>query len=249
MAITEKGNAKNVANFSKLITVCKSFGTKYNPSKTAIKVANLDAKLVVFQQQLQDTKDTDEAESTARNQRKTGFKDYNKYSTRVLSALKATDATQETIDDAISINKKIQGERITDLPKAKPAVDGKEAEEVKTISTSQKSYTNIVDHFKKFKTLLIAQGAIYAPNETDLQVAALTTYITNLDTLNKAVDTAEIAASNARIARDHSYYDEKTGLVDIAAAVKDYVKSVYNAGSPEHKLVTAIQFTNPPKKQ
>jgi hypothetical protein len=48
MATTEKGHAKNVANFSKLIAVCKGFGTKYNPSKTAIKVANLDAKLVVF---------------------------------------------------------------------------------------------------------------------------------------------------------------------------------------------------------
>jgi len=47
---TEKGHAKNVANFSKLIAVCKAFGTKYNPSKTAIKVANLDAKLVVYRQ-------------------------------------------------------------------------------------------------------------------------------------------------------------------------------------------------------
>lgn len=70
MATTEKGHAKNVANFSKLITVWKGFGTKYNPSKTAIKVANLDAKLVVFLQQLQDIKDTDQAESTARNNRK-----------------------------------------------------------------------------------------------------------------------------------------------------------------------------------
>lgn len=248
MATTEKGHAKNVANFSKLITVCKGFGTKYNPSKTAIKVANLDAKLVVFLQQLQDIKDTDQAKSTAKNNRKAGFKDYNKYSTRLLSALKATDATEETIDDAISINKKIQGERITDEPKSKPAADGKTEDDDNSISTSQKSYTNIADHFKKFKTLLVAQGATYAPNETELQVAALTTYIANLDVLNKAVDTAETAASNAKIARNHNFYDDKTGIVNIANTVKDYVKSVYNAGSPEHKLVTAITFTKPPKK-
>jgi hypothetical protein len=248
MATTERGHAKNVANFSKLITVCKGFSTKYNPSKTAIKLATLDAKLIVFVQQLQEIKDTDQAESTARNNRKMGFTDYNKYATRLLSALKATDATQETINDAISINKKIQGERITDQPKTKSETDDNASEKDKTISTSQKSYTNIADHFKKFKTLLVAQGTIYAPNETELQVTALTAYIANLDTLNKAVDTAETAASNAKIARNHNFYDEKTGIVDIANAVKEYVKSVYNAGSPEHKLVTGIPFTKPPKK-
>jgi hypothetical protein len=245
---SEKGNAKNVANFSKLITVCKGFGTKYNPSKTAIKILNLDAKLVTLQNQLQNIKDTAQAENTARNNRRVGFNNYNKFSTRVLGAFKATDATQESIDDAISINKKIQGERITDEPKAKPKAEGEEPSEDDTISTSQKSYTNIVDHFKKFKTLLVSQAAFYTPNEADLQITVITAYINNLETLNNLVDTAETAASNSRIARNHSFYDDKTGIVDIANAVKDYVKSVYNAGSPEHKLVTAIPFTKPPKK-
>lgn len=248
MPTTEKGHAKNVANFSKLITVCKSFDKQYNPSKTAIKITNLEAQLTVYLQQLQDIKDTAQAETTARNNRKAGFKDYNKYSTRLLGALKATDASQEAIDNAISTNKKIQGERITDKPKAKTTTDGKESEEDNTISTSQKSYTNIADHFKKFETLLTSQAAVYTPNETELQITSLNTYITNLDTLNQAVDTAETAASNSRITRDHSFYDDKTGIVDLANAVKDYVKSVFNAGSPEHKLVTAITFTKSPKK-
>jgi hypothetical protein len=248
MPTSEKGHAKNVANFSKLITVCKGFGTKYNPSKTAIKILNLDAKLVTYKTQLQDIKDTAQAENTARNNRAVGFKGYNIFSTRVLGALKATDASQETIDDAISINKKIQGERITDEPKSKPSADGKEESEDDSISTSQKSYTNIVDHFKKFKTLLVSQAAVYTPNETDLQITAITAYINNLDNLNNLVDTAETASNNSRIARDHSFYDDKTGIVDIANAIKDYIKSVYSAGSPEHKSATAISFTKPPKK-
>ena len=53
------------------------------------------------------------------------------------------------------------------------------------------------------------------------------------------------AIKNARIARDHSFYDEKTGIPDIANAVKEYIKSVYGAGSPEYKLATAIQFIQP----
>ena len=131
MPTTEKGNAKNVANFSKLITVCRGFSTKYNPSKTAIKLLNLEAKFLIFKAQLQDIKDTAQTESTARNNRATAFNGYNKFSTRVLGALKATDASQASIDDAISINKKIQGERITDLPKSKSSADGKETSDKK----------------------------------------------------------------------------------------------------------------------
>ena len=89
------------------------------------------------------------------------------------------------------------------------------------------------------------QGAIYNPNETDLKVTALAAYVTNLEALNDAVDTTETAIKNARIARDHSFYDEKTGIPDISNAVKEYIKSVYGAGSPEYKLATAIQFTQP----
>lgn len=238
---SEKGHAKNVANFSKLIEVCKGFGTKYNPSKSAIKVANLTIKLNTSKQQLQDIKDTAQAETTARNNRAIGFKGNNKFATRITAAVKASDATAESIADAISINKKIQGERITDTPKAKPATEG-EADD-NTNSTSQLSYTNIVDHYKKYKTLLTSIATVYIPNETELQTASVNTYINTLEALNNAVDVAETAASNALIARNNGFYNETTGIPVIAQAVKDYVKSVYGAGSPEHKLVTKITFS------
>ncbi len=242
---SEKGHARNVANLSKLIEVCKGFGAKYNPSKTSIKVANLTIKLTTSKQQLQDIKDTAQAETTARNNRVIAFKGNNKFSTRILAAIKSSDASAESIADAISINKKIQGERITEAKKTK-AADGTETDN--SISTSQMSYTNIVDHYKKYKTLLTSIAAVYTPNETELQTAAVNTYITNLETLNNAVDTAETAASNSLIARDKGFYADATGIPDTAQATKDYVKSVYGAGSPEHKLLTKITFSKPTKK-
>jgi hypothetical protein len=245
MSTSEKGHAKNVANLSKLIKVCQGFGVKYNPTKAAIKVANLQIKFNTTTTQLQDIKDGVVANKTAINNRKVGFKGFNKYATRILGSLKATDASTETIENAISINKKIQGERITAEKKPQPKGDSTTPPEDNSISTSQQSFTNIVDHFKKLRTLLTNQGAIYNPNETDLKVTAIATYITNLETLNDAVDTTETAIKNARIARDHSFYDEKTGIPDIANAVKEYIKSVYGAGSPEYKLATAIQFIQP----
>jgi len=245
---SEKGHAKNVDNFSLLIEVCKGFGTKYNPSKTSIKVANLTIKLNQSKTQLQDVKDKDQAESTARNNRAIAFKDKGIFSTKLLAAIKATDATDETIADAISINKKIQGERLTAEKKAKPATEGATEETPKTISTSQLSYTNIVDHYKKYKTLLTSIASIYTPNETELQTTAVNAYITNLETLNNTVDTAATAASNSLIARDKGFYDEKTGLPETAQDVKEYIKSVYGASSPEYKMAAKIKFTYPPKK-
>jgi hypothetical protein len=245
---SEKGHAKNVDNFSLLIEVCKGFGTKYNPSKASIKVANLTIKLNQSKTQLQDVKDKDQAESTARNNRAIAFKDKGIFSTKLLAAIKATDATDETIADAISINKKIQGERLTADKKAKPTTEGAAEETPKTISTSQLSYTNIVDHYKKFKTLLTSIATIYTPNEAELQTSAVNTYITNLETLNNTVDTAATAASNSLIARDKGFYDEKTGLPETAQDVKEYIKSVYGASSPEYKMAAKIKFTYPPKK-
>jgi hypothetical protein len=242
---SEKGHAKNIANFKKFIIVCQGYGAKYNPTKTSIKVANLQTRYTQVFTMLDDIKTAVTTNKTAINNRKVGFKGYRKYSTRILSALKATDATPETIDNAISINKKIQGERITAEKKAKPTGDSTTPPEDTSISTSQQSYTNIVDHYKKLKTLLVAQAAVYAPNETDLQTATVTTYATNLETLNNSVDTTNTALSNQRIARNHSFYDDTTGLIDTINAAKDYIASVYGKTSPEYKLASAIQFSKP----
>jgi len=95
------------------------------------------------------------------------------------------------------------------------------------------------------KTLLVAQAAVYAPNETDLQTATVTTYATNLETLNNSVDTTNTALSNQRIARNHSFYDDTTGLIDTINAAKDYIASVYGKTSPEYKLASAIKFSKP----
>jgi hypothetical protein len=243
---SEKGHAKNVANLSKLIEVCKGFGTKYNPAKTALKVANLETKLTDSKADLQSVKDTNQAESTVRNNRKVSFKGKNKLSTRFLAALKTSEGvSDETIEDAASINKKVQGERITDLP----TINNTEGtpEKDNTISTAQLSYTNIVDHYKKYRTLIVSLGANYAPNETDVNLASLTAKITEWETLNEQVDTAETASKNALIKRDKNFYTEKTGIPDLGADVKEYVKSVFGAGSPEHKMVTKISFSNPTK--
>jgi len=245
---SETGHAKNVANLSKLIEVCKGFGTKYNPSKAALKLTALETKLTSCTTDLQEQKNAEQAETTVRNNRYVAFKDRSKFSTKLFAAIKTSDVTDETIADAASINKKIKGEKIGDTAKAKTTADAAATEEPKTISTAQLSYTNIVDHFKKYETLLTSLGTNYAPNENELKLATLSTQIAAWETLNNQVDVAETASKNALIKRDKNFYADKTGIPDIAADVKEYIKSVFGAGSPEHKMVTKITFSKPKSK-
>jgi hypothetical protein len=137
----------------------------------------------------------------ATNAREISFKPLKKLATKTVNALAATDATKQTVDDAQTINFKIQGRRAKALPVAKTVKEGDAAAVDNSISVSQQSFDNQVDHFAKLIQTLTAE-TLYKPNEVELQVASLNTLLTDLKAKNKAVITATAAASNARIARD-----------------------------------------------
>jgi hypothetical protein len=84
---------------------------------------------------------------------------------------------------------------------------------------------------------------LYTPNESELQVPSLNAVLADLKTKNSAVILATTNASNARINRDKVLYADLTGLYDIAQAVKQYVKSVFDASSPQFKQVSGVKFT------
>jgi hypothetical protein len=64
---SEKGHAKNVANFKKFIIVCQGYGAKYNPTKTSIKVANLQTRYTQVFTMLDDIKTAVTTNKTAIN--------------------------------------------------------------------------------------------------------------------------------------------------------------------------------------
>jgi hypothetical protein len=163
-------------------------------------------------------------------------------STKVVNALAATEATAQTVDDVKSTNNKIQGKRAktVEKPNAKSLAAG--AAPVKTASTSQQSYDKLIDHFAQLIATLTAEPK-YLPNENELKVATLNTLLTDLRTKNTAVISATTALSNARIARDTALYAETTGMLDVAQDVKQYVKSLSGASSPQYKQVSKLKFT------
>lgn len=239
----ETGHAKNVANFKRMITFCVSYQTDYSPSKQALQVANLQVQLSNAENVLANVKTTERAFNNATNLRMDAFSPLKKLATRVVNALEATEATKETIKDAVSINRKIQGKRANkkEVQEEKPVDVNATPPADKKISASQQSYDQLIEHTAKLLQLVSTEVS-YNPNEVDLKVATLQSVLSNLNAANEAVINAYTQWSNTRIERDQLLYNPVNGIVKTAADIKKYVKSVYTATGPKYKQISSLEF-------
>ena len=242
---SESGHPINVANFDEMISYVTGYGTIYNPSKSSIKLVALQTIATNVKTATTAVNSALPAYSNAVSAREVGFDPLSKLTTRIINALKATDTTTQVDDSAVTLARKIQGTRAkakkTEAEKTALATEGTVVTEN---SSSQMSYDNRLESFDKLIKLL-ASVALYAPNEADLKVTALTTYYNDLKAKNAAVIAASVPLSNARISRNDILYKTNTGLVDIAFDVKVYVKSVFGATSPQYKQISKLKFTKP----
>ena len=240
---SETGHAKNVANFEDLISFCTGYGATYNPSKNAIKLAQLNALLTSAKSSLNIVNTSLNPFNNAVNAREIAFAPLSKLVTRVINALDATDATPQVVKDSKTIARKLQGRRatvkiatITDNPLTS------ENEAQKSISASQMSFDSRIENLSKL-IILLTNEPLYAPNENDLKVVALNTLLNQLKITNTAVINVTTPISNARLNRNKILYLATTGLYDIQLEVKKYVKSLYGATSSEYKQISGIKFT------
>ncbi len=236
--INETGHAKNVAHFYQLKTYAIGYGAPYSPSKTALKLPALETTYTAGADSLSNVIAKVSLFNAATDDRVIAFAGLTKLATRIVNALDATDASKETVQNAKSFLTKIRGTKISKpkLPK------DPNSPPPKTISSSQRSYDQLVQHYEGLMTVAINEPS-YSPNESELQATKLQNYLTNLNTTNQAVAQADTVVTNARIARAQALYAEDTGLVDIAGEVKKYVKSLFGASSPEYKAISSLKFT------
>ena len=237
---SEKGHAKNVANFQDLIEFVTGYGATYNPSKNSLKLPQLIALKASADANLVDVIAKNTNYNNKVNERIVAFSGLKSFSTRLVNALQTTDATAETIGNAKTFNRKMQGKKAsstqtqTDTNTPAPS----------TISTSQQSYDQLIQHLAGLKSVLEAETS-YTPNETDLQVATIQAKIADLTAKNTAVATAYTNISNSRIARNETLYSTDSGLVQTALEVKKYIKSVFGTSSPQYAQVKSIEFSKP----
>ena len=236
---SETGHAKNIANFQDLIAFVTGYGTTYNPSKNSLKIPQLNTLATNSQAKLADVITKNTAYNNAVNDRIIAFTGLKLLSTRLVSSLETTNASKEKVSDAKGFNRKMQGKRASSTQEPTDA----NTPAPTTISTSQQSYDQLIQHFAGLISVLQSEVS-YTPNENDLKLTALTAKQADLTAKNNAVATAYASISNSRISRNKTLYDETTGLVDTALEVKKYIKSIYGTTSPEYAQVKGIEFKN-----
>jgi len=241
---SETGHIINVDNLEKEIAFCLGYGPKYDPTKTALKIATLNTMLSDAKTAISNVDIALPPWINAVNARELAFDPLSKLVTRVINALAASDVDDLIVKDARTIVRKIWGKRAKPKKKDDPKTPADES--LKSISASQMSFDFRIENFEKLIDLLNAQPN-YNPNETDLTTASLTIYLTNLKKVNKEVTTALTPLSNARITRDTLLYSDGKGLVVVAEDVKKYVKSVFGATSAEYKEISKLLFKKPSK--
>ena len=237
---SEVGHAKNVANFQDLIEFVTGYGATYNPSKSSLKLAQLVALKATAETKLTDVISKNTNYNNKVNERMVAFSNLKSLSTRLVNALQTTDATTQTINDAKTFNRKMQGKKAS----ASQTPTDPNAPAPKTISTSQQSYDQLIQHLAGLKSVLEEESS-YTPNETDLQVATIDAKIADLTAKNTAVSTAYTNISNSRISRNETLYTSDNGIFETASEVKKYIKSVFGASSPQYNQVSGIKFSKP----
>lgn len=236
----ETGNAVNISSFKKLVDVCAAYGVAYNPSNTDLSVPNLTAKWTAANTAHTDMNTALQNAKGPINARQILFEPADKLVTRTLNYYESTKATKQAKADAKALADEFRGFGI----KVEKLSDG--SPDPAHVSTSHQSYVKKQETFKNLVDLY-KSDPLYAPNEVPIKIITLEQLATDMKDANDGISTIIAPVNNLRIARDHALYDEETGLLDLQAAVKDYVIGLFGAGTPEAKLATSIEFRRKPK--
>jgi hypothetical protein len=252
-SMNETGHAKNVANFYDLITVCKGFGNRYNPVRKELSIAQLEAQWQQAQQLQAALNKAIAPRITAVAAKDELFKGLGKRTTRALSAFKSCKPLPGELQNAQTIAKELKGEnnkkgkvpqKVTPPAESPETADGQQ-QDGKTKKTGPSNSRMSMDSRIENLTRLLdifEQSKVYAPNEDDLKLDTLRALAANLKSLSDQITVSEQPESDARTRRNEALYAPQTGVVNISANVREYVKSVYGTGSPEYKSVTRIKF-------
>ena len=236
----ESGHAKNVSNFADLIALCVSYGIIYNPANPAISIAALNLKKAAVTAAMHACSISQQNLTLAVDDRQMAFDSIQKRVTRVLLAVKSLGFSDKFYEDVKSIARKLSGKRAGSLPDPNAPAGPERGSH----SSSQMSYDNRIVHFRNLVNLLSTQSA-YAPNESDLSLAALNTMLSIMISSNDAATAAEITLSNDRLNRNSLMYGPGNGMIKLAGEIRAYIRSIFGMDSAQNKQIARLKFTTP----
>jgi len=239
------GHEQNVTNLNVEISSVITFGSRYNPSVLALTAPELTKLYQQGTEANDEVKKNSIAENNARAVRANKFEGIDDKVTRIVNAVRICGTTPQILDQVESIVRELRAKRATDkLTAEELAAEKANGNDIKQVILHNATFDRKVVNFEKLGQVLsiIPQ---YQPNEPELTVAGIKASSIEYKTLNDQVVTTMAVTKASDIARREVLYADNTGLVDVALLVKQYVKSVFGATSPQYKQISNIPFSRP----
>ena len=236
--MAETGHAKNVENWQKMIAACTGFGGDYKPSNANLTVASMTTLLTDVETEMDGVQTSIVPWKNKVADRENIYTGVRPRTTQMLAAFKASGAAANKVDNMKTYQRQVHGARAKAKPVDDPNTPGDES---KGNSVSHQSYVQIAESFGQM-VALAAGEPLYTPNEAHLTVATNTTLHTEMETANDDVIGAVPAWKNSMASRDARLYDDADSIYERQKLVKEYVKSLYGASSPQYAQVKGLEF-------
>ncbi len=236
--INERSHANIVANFERLLSFCIAYGNNYHPSQSTLSVASLQTLLQQAQEALNNCVNQETIYNNAVDARRDVFKNIRPLATQVVNCLATSGVSDNVIDGAKSILRKMRGGRATPIDEPMPA-DTTDVTASKHHSVSQQGYQSMTAHFGKLIELVESHEA-YQPFESPLKVPQLKAYLNNLQASNTLVISTYTAWNMSRLARTQVLYEQPDSLVNVAHRIKAYIKAAFGFKSLQYQQISGI---------
>ena len=243
MNSVKKSHQQNVDNIEKLTIQVATFDPVFNPSEARLTIKNQQLIKSKGDEVLSSLHSTQSLYDHAISARTLAFAGFDGLVTRILNAARISDIPEQTIGQIKSIVRDLRNKRAVPIEAPALPVEGTEmAEPVKHHKLHSGSFSAKIENFG-ILVMLLSTIPAYKPNETDLTIETLKAKLEALKLINTNCIQKDAEVSVARLQRDKLLYATKSGLVDIGADIKLYVKSAYGATSHQFKSVRGIAFT------
>ena len=228
----ETGMALNITHGIQAVEYLLTYGPDYNPSNPELAIASLETLNTTGQDLLDNSRLKMQENKQEVQARQDVYGDLKPLATRILNELEASGAPQATIDKARHYVRKIRGTRIIKIDPDSTT---------NHISASQTSFTEQIQHFTDLINVL-TPCTEYQPNLPELQLTALQAKRSAMQDSNKTVSKTQAVWSTSRIERNKFFNQPVTGYVDTFQSVKQAVKAIFGANSPQYRQLGSLTF-------
>jgi hypothetical protein len=233
---SETGHNKNVANFGTAYQILEEMGKLYNPSNSNLNLVNLEPKKTELTSVMKVLNDKKPIYKNAVADREVAIAPLGRRMSKALNYSKSIAISNTDKENIASQVKKIRGDK-------KPKKVNPDTAEIATISTAQMSYDSRIANLETV-TSQFASHKEYDPNETEIQIPTLQAYHVELSTLSSLVNSAGNALITARKDRNQILYHDEQNTVQLIKDIKNYVKSLGDAGKPYYKALVKLKFVD-----